>query len=109
MVHTWAKDYVKYDGHNVERVHIFLSGSEGTVESHLKKVTWLYHCKDPGKARVVLVGPTVISLVNIYGNFSNSRLIIKPGTKFPGLSDKYKAALRNELSQMEFFNYRWIK
>ena len=25
--HTWAKDYVKYDAHNVEPIHIFLLGS----------------------------------------------------------------------------------
>ena len=29
-VHTWAKDYVKYNGYDVEPVHIFLSGSGGT-------------------------------------------------------------------------------
>ena len=27
VVHTWAKDYVKYNEHNVEPVRIFLSGS----------------------------------------------------------------------------------
>ena len=49
-VHTWAKDYVKYDEHNVEPVHIFLSGNGGTGKSHLVKViseaiskTFLYH------------------------------------------------------------------
>ena len=31
MVHTWAKDYVKDDGHNVEPIHIFLSCSGGTL------------------------------------------------------------------------------
>ena len=40
-VHTWAKDYVKFDGHNVEQVHIFSSGSRGTGKSHLVKV--IYH------------------------------------------------------------------
>ena len=39
--HTWAKDYVKCDGHNVERIHIFLSGSRGTTDvSHLVKVLY---------------------------------------------------------------------
>ena len=67
MVQTWAQDYVKYDGHNVEPVHIFLSGSGGTVKSHLVKVICnaipkilLYHCKDPEKLRVLLLGPTYI-------------------------------------------------
>ena len=72
MVHTWAKDYVKYDGREVEPVHIFLSGSRGTGKSHLGKViykaiskTLLYHCKDPEKLKVLLFGPTGISRVNI--------------------------------------------
>lgn len=30
LVHTWAKDYVKYNECIVEPVHIFLSGSGGT-------------------------------------------------------------------------------
>ena len=30
VVHTWAKNFVKYNGHDVELVHIFLSGSGGT-------------------------------------------------------------------------------
>ena len=27
VVHTWDTDYVKYDGHDVEPVHVFLLGS----------------------------------------------------------------------------------
>ena len=27
VVHKWAKDYVKCNGHNIEPVYIFLSGS----------------------------------------------------------------------------------
>ena len=53
MFHTWAKEYTKYDGHNVEPVYIFLSGSGGTGKSHLVKVIYnailkilLYHRKD---------------------------------------------------------------
>ena len=38
MVHTWDKDYIKYDGHNVQAIHIFLSGSGGTGKSQLVKV-----------------------------------------------------------------------
>ena len=29
VVHTWAKNFVKFDGHDVELVHIFLSGIGG--------------------------------------------------------------------------------
>ena len=72
VVHKWAKDYVKCNGHNVELVYIFLSGSGGTGKSHLVKViynaiskTLLYHFKDPEKPRVLLLGPTGISAVNM--------------------------------------------
>ena len=53
VVHTWTNNYVKYDEHVVEPVHILLSGSGGTGKSHLVRVTYnaisktlLYHCKD---------------------------------------------------------------
>ena len=65
VVHTWAKDYVKYNGYDVEPVHIFLSGSGGTGKSHLVKVMYnaiskilLYHCKNPEKSRVLLLWHT---------------------------------------------------
>ena len=58
VVHTWAKNFVKCDGKDVEPVHIFLSGSGGTGKTHLVKVlynamsrTSLYHCKDPENRR----------------------------------------------------------
>ena len=70
VVHIWAKEYVTYEGHNVELIHIFL-GSGGTGKSYLVKVvynviskTLLYHCKDPDNPRVLLLGPTGISAVN---------------------------------------------
>ena len=40
MVHTWAKDYVIYDAHNAEPIHVFLSGSGGTGKSQLVKVIY---------------------------------------------------------------------
>ena len=77
VVHKCAKDYVKYDGHGVEPVHIFLSDSGGTEKFHLVKViyndiskTLFYHCKDRVKPRVFLPGPTRISAVNIGGIWS---------------------------------------
>ena len=38
VLHTWAKNFVKCDGHDVEPVHIFLSGSGETGKSHFVKV-----------------------------------------------------------------------
>ena len=110
VVHTWAENYVKYDGHDVEPVHIFLSGSGGTGESHLVKVirnaiskTLHYHCKNREKPRVLSLGPTEISAVNIGGTTIHSGLGIKPRIKLLGLNDKSKAALRNRFSKVKFF------
>ena len=87
-------------------MHIFLSGSGVTGKSHLVKViynaistTLLYHCQDPDKARVLLLGPTGISAVG--GTIIHSGLSIKPGTNVLGLNDKYKAALKNRLSEVK--------
>ena len=59
--------------------------------------TLLYHCKDPEKSRVLLVGSTEISSVNIGGTNIYSGLGIKLGTKLLGLNEKSKAVLRNRL------------
>ena len=59
--------------------------------------TLLYHCKDPEKSRVLLVGSTGISTVNIGGTTIYSGLGIKLGTKLLGLNEKSKAVLRNRL------------
>ena len=40
MVHAWAKKFVKYYGHDIEPVHMFLSGSGGTGKSHSVKVIY---------------------------------------------------------------------
>ena len=109
VVHKWAKEYVKCNGHNVEPMHIFLSGSGGTDKSHLVKViynaiskTLVYRCKDPEKPRVLLFSPTGISAVNIVGTTIHSGLDIKPGIRLLGLNEKSKAALRNKLSEVKF-------
>ena len=47
MVLTWAKDYVKHDGHNVELIHIFLrqwshrkiSFGKDDIQLHIKNIT----------------------------------------------------------------------
>ena len=90
-------------------MHIFLSGSGGSGKSHLVKViynaiskTLLYHSKDTEKPRVLMLGPTGISAVNISRITIHSGLGIKPGAKLLGLNDKSKAALRNRLSVLKF-------
>ena len=46
MIHAWAIEYVKYDGHDVKSVHIFLQGSGGTGKYYLMKIKTPYqkHC-----------------------------------------------------------------
>ena len=107
VVHNWAKDYVKYNG-KVKPIHIFLSGSGGTGKSHLVKTiynavssTFLLRSKDAEKPRVLLLGPTGISAVNIGGTTIHSALGIRPGAKLNGLSEKAKASLRNKLSEVK--------
>ena len=106
VAHKWARDYVKgmsqKSMHTVEPIHTFLSGSGTTGKSHFIKTTYqavskelLYHGGDPDKARVLLLGPTGISAVNIGETTIHSALGIKPGIKLITLSDKAKAILRN--------------
>lgn len=54
VVHTWSKDFINYDGHNVRPVHIFILGNGVQGKSYLVKVlhnaiskTLLYLCQDP--------------------------------------------------------------
>ena len=61
----------------------------------------LYHCRDPEKTRVLLLGLTRMLAENI-GFIIHSGLAIQPGTKLLGLNDKSKAALRNRPSEVKF-------
>ena len=61
----------------------------------------LCHCKDPEKPRVLLLGPTGISAVNIGGTTIHSGLGNKPGTKLFGLNIKSKISLRNRLPEVK--------
>ena len=97
--------YVKYDEHNFEAVYIFVSGSGGTTRFHLGKVTYnsilktlLYHCKSKEKARVHLLGPTEILVVNIGRTAIHFCLGINTDTKQVVLNEKSRAALKIRLS-----------
>ena len=61
-----------------------------------------YDCKDPKKPRVLSLGSTGISAVNIGETTFHSSLGIKPGSHFLDLNDRCKAALRNKLSDVKF-------
>ena len=66
--------------------------------------TLLYHCKNPEKPRVLLLGPTRISAVNIGGRTTiHSGLRIKPGIKLLESNDKSKVLLKKRLSEVKLF------
>ena len=44
MVHKWSRDYVKYNGVNVVKVYIFISGSVGLKVTSAKKRSLLEMC-----------------------------------------------------------------
>ena len=111
VFHIWAKNYVKYDVHDVKSVHIFLLGKVGTGKPNLVKVIYSavfkilpYHCKNPEKLRVHLQEVTGITAVNIGGSTIYSCFEIKSGTTLLGLKEKFKAEEKfliiNELSMV---------
>ena len=70
VTHTWVKDQVKYDRHDIKPVYIVLPGNCGTGKSHFVKVicnaiskTFLYHCKDPDRPIILLLRYTGTSAV----------------------------------------------
>ena len=90
-------------------MYIFLSESGGTSKSHFVKViykaipkTLLYYRKDSKKSRFLSLGPTGIPPINLGATTIPSGLRIKPGTKLLGLDDKYKASLKDRLSDVGF-------
>ena len=99
---------LKYDGHEFEPMHIFLSRSGEIGKSHLGKVTYkaiskilLYHYKVPEKERVFLLAPIGISEVNTGETTICYGCEIKPRTKLLGSNGKSKAALTNWLSAVK--------
>ena len=63
--------------------------------------TLLYHSNNPEKVRVLLLGPTGISAVNIYGTTIHSGLGITSHGKYNKLGHKPKAYLRNKLNELK--------
>ena len=81
MVHTWVKDYSKYNGDNVEPVPIFLSTSRDSDKSDLVGViknallkTLFYHYKETEKSKALLLGLTWISSAFIVWTIPVSKL-----------------------------------
>ena len=112
IVHSWARDYIKAlsgkTNTTPDPFYIFLSGSGGTGKSHVIKTiyqavtkTLLYHSSDLDKPRVLLLGPTGISAVNINGTTIHSGLGIPLHGNMQSLSQKQKAYLKNKLSEVK--------
>ena len=106
----WARNYVKNRSskiqHEVEPVHLFITGRGGCGKSHLLRTiyqavtkTLIYNGGDPDKPRVLLLAPTGVAAVNIDGTTIHSGLGINSKGQFCPLNDKQKASLRNKLSE----------
>ena len=92
-VHRWARNYVKCRSskiqHEVEPVHLFITGGGGCGKSHLlRKIyqavteTLMYNGDDPDKLRVLLLAPTGVAAVNIDGTTIHSGLGITARDSF---------------------------
>ena len=106
---------IKNDAYNVEPILLFIWGSGGTSKSYFVKVMYnsilkslLHHCKDPEKPRVLSLGPTGISVVNIDVSTIHCDLGCKLETKLLGSNDKSKVALRNTLWAVELLTIEWF-
>ena len=93
VFHNSVKEYGKYNGFNIKPVHTLLSGTGDTGKSHLVKSTCNtvseilpINCKKTDKPRVLLLGPTGISAINIGETTIHCTLGIKLGVKLSGLS-----------------------
>ena len=95
MIHTWTKDYIKENGHNVEQVLLLISESGGIGNSNLMKVIYIIpqhgYCFTIAKSLenlILLLEPAGISAVNIYRHATHSGLGIRSGTKLLELNLK---------------------
>ena len=107
IIYARVKDYVKYDGRNVEPVHIFLSGSKGTGKSHLLKyiMPCQKHCFTTiktQKSRAFFYSELQEYYCKYPETTIHSDLPIKPGTKLLSLNYKSKTVSRNRLSEVKF-------
>ena len=111
-VHKWAWNYVKCRSskiqHEVEPVHLFITGGGGYGKSHLFRTiyqavtkTLMYNGGDPDKPRVMSLAPTDVAVVNMDGTTIHSGLGINCKGQFFPLNDKQKASLRNKISEVK--------
>ena len=110
VAHKWAQDHVKgFSAKNKlkpQPFHIFFSSSGGTGKSHVIKtifqaLTKTYHSNNPKNIRLLLLGPTGISSVNINGLTIHSGLGITSHGKYNKLDHKQKKYLRIKLSELK--------
>ena len=70
-----------------------------TIYMSLSKVL-MYKGGELDKPRILLLAPTGVAAVNIYGTTIHSGLEINVGGKLYPLSEQHRAALRNKLSEV---------
>ena len=90
VVHTWTNDYVKYDSHNVEPIHLFQAMD---LLVNLIHCAILKNCFNTIKTQknqdFFILGPTGISVVAIGETTIHSGFGINPATKLFGFWFKY--------------------
>ena len=112
VAHKWSRDHVKglsaKNKLKTQSFHISISDSGGTGKSHSVKTIFyaltkllLYDSNNPEKERVLLLGSTGISTVNINGSTNHSGVGITSHGKYNKLGHKQKVYLRNKLSELK--------
>ena len=112
VAHKWSRDHVKAlsakNKLKPQSFHISISNSGGTGNSHAVKTIFyaltkflLYDSNNPEKERVILLGSTGISTVNINGSTNHSVVGITSHEKYNKLGHKQKVYLRNKLSELK--------
>ena len=113
VIHKWARNYVKnLSSKHVKYIkssHIFLTGGAGVGKSHRIKTIFISISKllpfkggDPEKPRILILAPTGVAAINIYGTTIHTSLGINVGYKLYPLNDRQRGILRNKLSEIKF-------
>ena len=101
VAHKWSRDHVKAlsakNKLKPQSFHISISDSGGTGKSHAVKTIFdaltkflLYDSNNPEKERVLLLGSTGISTVNINGSTNHSVVGITSHEKYNKLGHQQK-------------------
>ena len=108
MVTRSCKRFISKNKLKPHSFHISISDTGVTGKSHAIKTIFyaltkflLYDSNNPEKERMLLLGSTGISTVNINGSTNHSVVGIRSHEKYNKLGHKQKVYLRNKLSELK--------